>query len=83
MTVSEACRGWDLDHKIIAMRALGDPDAFPASDLGVRVPRRSGPATTTGGLTRAAVPWRPWRAYAVQYLWACSVHPINQWPVAS
>ncbi|MGB8876483.1 MAG: hypothetical protein WCD11_09210, partial [Solirubrobacteraceae bacterium] len=24
--------------------------------------------------------WRPWRAYAVQYLWAATAHPINDWP---
>jgi AraC family transcriptional regulator of adaptative response / DNA-3-methyladenine glycosylase II len=69
--------------QIIAMRALGDPDAFPATDLGVR---RGAEAldipSTPAALARAAVPWRPWRAYAVQYLWACSAHPINQWPPA-
>ena len=24
--------------------------------------------------------WRPWRAYAVQHLWAADDHPINHWP---
>jgi AraC family transcriptional regulator, regulatory protein of adaptative response / DNA-3-methyladenine glycosylase II len=69
--------------QIIAMRALGDPDAFPVTDLGVR---RGAEAldipSTPAALTRAAIPWRPWRAYAVQYLWAGSAHPINQWPPA-
>ena len=65
----------------IAMRALGDPDAFPAADLGVRLAAGelglpSGPA----GLTGRAAAWRPWRAYAVQYLWATSDHAINQLP---
>jgi AraC family transcriptional regulator of adaptative response / DNA-3-methyladenine glycosylase II len=65
----------------IAMRALGDPDAFPASDLGVRAAARqlglpSGPAALTGH----AAAWRPWRAYAVQYLWAAGTHPINDLP---
>jgi AraC family transcriptional regulator of adaptative response / DNA-3-methyladenine glycosylase II len=49
----------------IALRALGEPDAFPASDLGLR--RRLGlpPAT----LTARAEGWRPWRAYAAMHLW--------------
>ncbi len=65
----------------IAMRALGDPDAFPASDLGVR--RAAAglglPAATTSLASRAAG-WRPWRAYAVQYLWASTDHDINNLP---
>jgi AraC family transcriptional regulator of adaptative response / DNA-3-methyladenine glycosylase II len=31
-------------------------------------------------LTAHAERWRPWRAYAVQYLWAVTPHPINHWP---
>ena len=67
----------------IAMRALGDPDAFPATDLGVRAAAGalglpSGPAALAG---RAAA-WRPWRAYAVQYLWATGSHAINDLPAA-
>jgi AraC family transcriptional regulator of adaptative response / DNA-3-methyladenine glycosylase II len=46
----------------IAMRALGDPDAFPATDL---VLKRA--------LARSSVDrpesWRPWRAYAAMHLW--------------
>jgi AraC family transcriptional regulator, regulatory protein of adaptative response / DNA-3-methyladenine glycosylase II len=68
---------------VIAMRALGDPDAFPASDLGVR---RGAEALGIGSLpeavTRHAEMWRPWRAYAVQCLWSATDHPINQWPPA-
>jgi AraC family transcriptional regulator of adaptative response / DNA-3-methyladenine glycosylase II len=54
----------------IAMRTLGDPDAFPAADL---ILRRE--ATTdivplsTKALTGRAQAWRPWRAYAVIHLW--------------
>ena len=63
------------------MRALGDPDAFPVGDLGVRAGR--GGARAAGarvGLIARAERWRPWRAYAVQYLWAATGHPINDWP---
>jgi AraC family transcriptional regulator, regulatory protein of adaptative response / DNA-3-methyladenine glycosylase II len=69
--------------QVIAMRALGDPDAFPASDLGVsRAARSLGLPSTTAALTAHAERWRPWRAYAVQYLWSAVEHPINHWPVS-
>jgi AraC family transcriptional regulator of adaptative response / DNA-3-methyladenine glycosylase II len=56
----------DWTAQVVAMRALGDPDAFPAGDLGVR--------KALGGLDprRAAARaerWRPWRAYAAMHLW--------------
>ena len=65
----------------IAMRGLGDPDAFPASDLGVRAAARAAglPASPTELTSRAAA-WRPWRSYAVQYLWATGDHQINYLP---
>jgi AraC family transcriptional regulator, regulatory protein of adaptative response / DNA-3-methyladenine glycosylase II len=54
----------------IAMRALREPDAFPASDLGLL----RAMATTAGrpapaALARRAEAWRPWRAYAAMRLW--------------
>ncbi|WP_307535012.1 AlkA N-terminal domain-containing protein [Streptomyces sp. V3I8] len=65
----------------VAMRALGDPDAFPVTDLGVRYAARDlGLPTTPAALTARAEDWRPWRAYAVQYLWATSTHPVNFLP---
>ncbi|WP_026426044.1 AlkA N-terminal domain-containing protein [Actinokineospora inagensis] len=55
----------------IAMRALGDPDAFLPGDLTVRAAARTlGLPHTPTALTAHAAVWRPWRAYAVQYLWA-------------
>jgi AraC family transcriptional regulator of adaptative response / DNA-3-methyladenine glycosylase II len=65
----------------IAMRALGDSDAFLATDLGVRA--AAGVLGLPNGvrpLTTASTAWRPWRAYAVQYLWAVLDHPINALP---
>jgi AraC family transcriptional regulator, regulatory protein of adaptative response / DNA-3-methyladenine glycosylase II len=50
----------------VAMRALGEPDAFPRGDLGLlhalklQSPRE---------LEQRAEAWRPWRAYAAMYLW--------------
>ncbi len=68
--------------EVIAMRALGDPDAFLPSDLGVRRAARGlGLPSTPSALTARAAGWRPWRAYAVQYLWATDSHPINHLPV--
>lgn len=65
----------------IAMRALGDPDAFIPGDLGIRLAARDlGLPHTPGALTRHAARWRPWRSYAVQYLWATGDHPINRMP---
>ncbi|WP_433330823.1 DNA-3-methyladenine glycosylase 2 family protein [Spirillospora sp. CA-294931] len=70
---------WTVES--IAMRTLGDPDAFIPSDLGIRAAARDlGLPTTPAALTRRAARWRPWRAYAVQYLWATGDHPINHLP---
>jgi AraC family transcriptional regulator of adaptative response / DNA-3-methyladenine glycosylase II len=71
---------WTVD--VIAMRALGDPDAFPVTDLGIRRAARDlGLPAAPAALTARAAAWRPWRAYAVQYLWATDDHPINFLPV--
>lgn len=70
---------WTVD--VIAMRALGDPDAFLPTDLGIRYAARElGLPSTPAALTARAAAWRPWRAYAVQYLWATASHPINFLP---
>jgi AraC family transcriptional regulator of adaptative response / DNA-3-methyladenine glycosylase II len=52
---------WTVDY--VAMRALADPDAFPAGDLVLK--RRLGP-----DVLRRAEAWRPWRAYAAMHVWA-------------
>ncbi|WP_016699991.1 AlkA N-terminal domain-containing protein [Actinoalloteichus spitiensis] len=71
----------DWTVETIAMRALGDPDAFVATDLGVRHATRAlGLPHTPGALTRRAGAWRPWRAYAVQYLWSTTHHLMNRLP---
>lgn len=67
--------------EIIAMRGLGDPDAFPASDLGVqRAAGRLGLPTGAAALRTRSSRWRPWRSYATQYLWSVLDHPVNNWP---
>jgi len=60
---------WTADY--IALRALGDPDAFPAGDLGLRRSARAlGLPHDTPGLEAYSERWRPWRRYAAHYLWA-------------
>jgi AraC family transcriptional regulator, regulatory protein of adaptative response / DNA-3-methyladenine glycosylase II len=54
----------------IALRALGEPDAFPAGDLGLRRALGNGRGPLAPGeLARAAEAWRPWRGYAAMSLW--------------
>lgn len=55
---------WTVDY--LALRALGDRDACPSSDLVLR--------RALGGISAQEVEivsqrWRPWRAYAVTHLW--------------
>jgi AraC family transcriptional regulator of adaptative response / DNA-3-methyladenine glycosylase II len=66
---------------IVAMRGFGDPDAFPASDLGVRYgAERLGLPSRPAALLARAERWRPHRAYAVQHLWAAGDHEVNRLP---
>ena len=54
----------------IALRSLGEPDAFPAGDLGVRKALAAGgPLPSEAAVTSRARAWRPWRAYALVHLW--------------
>ena len=50
---------------VIALRALGEPDAFPAADLGLCQALR----LTQRELLARAEQWRPWRAYAAAAIW--------------
>jgi AraC family transcriptional regulator of adaptative response / DNA-3-methyladenine glycosylase II len=63
---------WTAEY--IAIRALRDPDAFPATDVALVRGLAALTATkpTAAALSQRAEQWRPWRAYAAQYLWAAS-----------
>jgi AraC family transcriptional regulator, regulatory protein of adaptative response / DNA-3-methyladenine glycosylase II len=70
----KAIRGigeWTAQY--IALRAIREMDAFPATDVGLLRGAagmdRAVPMTSTILLDRAES-WRPWRAYAAQHLWA-------------
>ncbi len=59
---------WTAEY--VRMRALHDPDAFPAGDLGVRRAfERLGLDASPGAISARAERWRPWRAYATMLLW--------------
>jgi AraC family transcriptional regulator of adaptative response / DNA-3-methyladenine glycosylase II len=51
----------------VAMRALGEPDAFPTGDLALLSALQS---KSWAEVARRAEAWRPWRAYATMYLWS-------------
>ena len=60
----------------VAMRALGEPDAFPSSDLGLL---HALALENARDLELRAESWRPWRAYAAMYLWRiCSQRPARE-----
>jgi AraC family transcriptional regulator, regulatory protein of adaptative response / DNA-3-methyladenine glycosylase II len=60
----------DWTAQTIAMRGLGNPDAFPAGDLGiVKALSISGRRLKPKRIYEMAERWRPWRAYAAMLLW--------------
>lgn len=74
---------WTADY--VALRALGHPDVFLPTDIGVRN------ALVGLGHDAAAVPgllpdlergWRPWRSYALMHLWN-TLMPVVPEPVVA
>ncbi|HMD44875.1 MAG TPA: AlkA N-terminal domain-containing protein [Acidimicrobiales bacterium] len=60
---------WTVEY--VAMRALGDPDAFMPTDLGIRRSlRHLGQSDRPSAAAALSERWRPWRAYAMAHLWA-------------
>ncbi|MDO5053309.1 MAG: AlkA N-terminal domain-containing protein [Pseudoclavibacter sp.] len=57
--------------ELIALRCLGDPDAFPAGDLVLRrtLGRLAGSVPSRRRAQELAEAWRPWRGYAAVHLW--------------
>jgi AraC family transcriptional regulator of adaptative response / DNA-3-methyladenine glycosylase II len=61
----------DWTAQYIAMRALREPDAFPAGDIGLlRALATDAGRPTPAELLARAESWRPWRAYAALHLWS-------------
>lgn len=68
LTALPGIGAWTAQY--VAMRARRQPDAFPATDLGLlRAAARLGIAETAVELEAQAESWRPWRAYAAMLLW--------------
>jgi AraC family transcriptional regulator of adaptative response / DNA-3-methyladenine glycosylase II len=68
----------------IAMRALGDPDALPVTDLGLRRAfEQRGLAADPRSIAVHAEAWRPWRAYATHHLWASLTNSLSEAPILS
>ena len=54
----------------VSLRALGDFDAIPTGDLGLRqVMGSPGAPLSTTEFAGLAEPWRPWRGFAASHLW--------------
>lgn len=53
----------------LRMRVLKDPDAFPATDLGLCKALDPSRRLSPKALASRAEAWRPWRAYAAMLLW--------------
>jgi AraC family transcriptional regulator of adaptative response / DNA-3-methyladenine glycosylase II len=68
---------WTADY--LALRAFGDPDAFPVGDLILRRQAVAlGLPEKERELTEHAERWRPWRAYASLHLWASASDENSQ-----
>lgn len=63
---------WTAEY--IALRALRETDAFPATDVALlrSAANMNGTRPTSASLLHRAESWRPWRAYAAQHLWAAA-----------
>jgi len=63
----------------IALRAVRESDAFPATDVGILRGAASvkGAKVSPASLLDRAELWRPWRAYAAQHLWAAGGNANN------
>lgn len=54
----------------IGLRGLGNRDAIPTSDLGLRQVLGNGTPWSPSQVAERSAAWRPWRGYAASYLWS-------------
>ena len=59
----------DWTTQLLALRVLGWPDAFPATDIGLLKALGLAQARDAPQALALAESWRPWRSYAVIALW--------------
>ena len=69
---------WTADY--VALRALGDPDAFLPTDLGVR---HAAERLGIDDLSTRSESWRPWRSYALMRLWSVVLADLSPPPAGS
>ena len=69
---------WTADY--VAMRALGHPDVFLPTDVGVKhaLTRLGATSTDPRAVSRLAERWRPWRSYAQMHLWTSLTDPHQE-----
>lgn len=69
LTSIKGIGAWTAEY--VLLRALKDPDAFPAADLGLLkgVTPEGADRATPRQLERQSRAWQPWRAYAALLLW--------------
>ena len=70
---------WTAEY--VALRGLGEPDAFPVADLVLRrVAAGGGAPLTARALESRAEVWRPWRGYAALHLWRAAGDAVEPHP---
>jgi len=63
----------------VALRAFGEPDAFPAGDLGLRrALEAAGVPADAAALKERSAAWRPFRAYATLHFWSSLAAPAGK-----
>ena len=63
----------------VALRAFGEPDAFPAGDLGLRrALEAAGVPADAAALRERSAAWSPFRAYATLHLWSTLTRPTRK-----
>jgi AraC family transcriptional regulator of adaptative response / DNA-3-methyladenine glycosylase II len=67
LTAIDGVGSWTANY--LALR-LGEPDAFPAADVGLRRALDGSAPRSPSAIARVAEHWRPWRALAATHLWA-------------
>jgi AraC family transcriptional regulator of adaptative response / DNA-3-methyladenine glycosylase II len=69
----------DWTAQVIALRAAREPDAFPATDVGLLrgAAGMCGSTPSPAELLERAERWRPWRAYAAQHLWTADAGRLS------
>jgi AraC family transcriptional regulator of adaptative response / DNA-3-methyladenine glycosylase II len=86
-TIARLCalRGiGDWTAHYMALRALREPDAFPAGDIALRriLPTAGGARPSAAALAARAEDWRPWRGYAAQHLWTAEADGVTLAPLS-